>query len=204
MDKHEQDGAATENAEMVEAAAAPIEEKAPVTLPLGEAWRAFLAALSEEDRATVGMLLSSLAEAAREHRDRAAEAEETALLSEMEKEEAFAGITERRDAMHALIDKIPWLRALPPRERLSAALYLDRGMRLAEPSFEEKLSAVLADPALMRALAEHRARDRETAHKQPPTAGGAHSARMPARLPKTPLDLAEAGEAARHYFKIRK
>ena len=202
MDKHEQDEVKTE---AVEATAAPEEESAPATLPLEAAWRAFLAALSEEDRTTVGMLLTSLAEAAKEHRDRAAAAEEAALLSEMEKEEAFAGITERRDALRALIEKIGWVRALPPRERLSAALYLDRGMRLSDPSPEEKLSAVLADPALLRALAAHRAKDREAAcAAQPPTAGGAHSARMPANLPKTPLDLAEAGEAAKHYFKIRK
>ena len=202
MDKHEQDEVATEE---MEANAAPGEENAPATLPLEVAWRAFLAALSEEDRATVGMLLTSLAEAAKEHRDRAAAAEEAALLSEMENEEAFAGITERRDALRALIEKIGWLRALPPRERLSAALYLDRGMRLHEPTPEEKLSAVLADPELLRALAAHHAKGREAARAaQPPTAGGAHSARMPAHLPKTPLDLAEAGEAAKHYFKIRK
>ena len=202
MDKHEKAEAATE---ITEAEAAPAEEQAPTTLPLAEAWRAFLAALSEEDRATVGMLLSSLAEAAREHRARAAEEEEAALFSEMESEPAFAGITERRDAMHALIDKIPWLRALPPRERLSAALYLDRGMRLSDPSPEEKLTAVLSDPALLRALAERHARDKAAARAaQPPTAGGTHTQRMPARLPKTPLDLAEAGEAAKHYFKIRK
>lgn len=185
--------------------AAVAEELAPAATDLRAAWEQFFASLSAEDRAALTAALDRLIAAEEHQLASEARAAEEATMAELEGEAAFAGICERAEAIRALIARISWLRALPMRERLVAALYLDRGMRLHEPTPEEKLEAVLSDPALMRALSERMAllRDRERALR-PPTVRASHGARMPARLPEVPKNLKEAEEAAHHYFKIRK
>ena len=165
--------------------------------PLGAAWQSFLSAISAEDKGRLLAVLSRLAEGERARRLRA---EEETLLAAMEKEPPFAGITARREQMQALIATVPWLAALPTRERLAAAFYLDRGMRYHEPTKEEKLSSLLSDPALLRAFAEKQATLAAAARAGvAPTVG---SARMPADLPKPPRDLAEAGAAAKRVFRV--
>ncbi len=169
-------------------------------LPLGAAWENFLASLAPGDKEALLSVLTRLAarEAARRE-----EEEEAACLTEMEGMPAFAGISARRGEIDDLIARIGWLRALPMRDRLAAACYLDRGMRLHEPTREEKLEAVLSDPALLRALAEKQAMAR--AAKRGALAPTAHAGgRMPANLPKPPKDLGEAGLAAKQYFQIHK
>ena len=171
--------------------------------PLEEAFAAFLSSLSEGDRAGVAAMLTEAKKARAAHVAAARAAEEEAVIAEMEKADAFSDIRTRREAIEALCSHIYWLGALPLRERLATALYLDRGMRLHEPSAEEKLAAVLSDPALLRALAEKQAEEQAArASLLPP----AHTlgTRMPANLKKPPKNLAEAEEAAKHYFKIRK
>ncbi|MBQ8859184.1 MAG: hypothetical protein IJ012_05280 [Clostridia bacterium] len=178
-------------------AAAEGEPPVAAPAPLGAAWQSFLSAISAEDRAKLLAVLSRLAEGERARRLRA---EEDALLAEMEKEPAFAGITSRRKQMQALVAEISWLAALPTRERLAAAFYLDRGMRYHEPTKEEKLSALLSDPALLRAFAERQAiLAAEARERVAPIARGG---RMPADLPKPPRNLAEAGAAAKRVFRV--
>lgn len=169
------------------------------------AWNRFFSSLSEGDRVTLLAVLDRLCAGERQRLEHEAHAAENAAIAEMDKDPAFAGIAERADALRTLISKIGWLRSLPMRDRLAAALYLDRGMHMREPTPAEKIEAVLADPALLRALAERQAMaEREAEALRPPTVRAAHSGRMPARLPKEPENLTEAGEAAKHYFKIRK
>ena len=201
-------------AEAIAETAAPIETPAPTEatpteatptevgeaapLPLAAAWGKFLSSLSPDERETLIGVLTRLA--TREAARREAE-EEQAILAEMDSMPAFAGILSRRGELDALIGRIGWLRALPMRDRLAAACYLDRGMRLHEPTREEKLEAILSDPALMRALAEKQAMARAAgrgAFAPTARAGG----RMPANLPKPPKDLREAGLAAKQYFHV--
>lgn len=193
---------ATEVAEAVPAPVAevPAGESAgeETTLPLAAAWGKFLAALSPRERETVLGALTRLAEGERARRESEAVA---TCLAEMEKSPAFAGILSRRDAITDLISRVGWLQALPMRDRLAAACYLDRGMRLHEPTAEEKLEAILADPALMRALAERQATLRG-AQKQTVAPGVRAGGRMPANLPKPPKTLREAGQAAKQYFNL--
>lgn len=194
-----------ENQNVVPTAAAAEENTQTAEKSLREALADLFSSLSEHDRATLlfalqAMLASERARAAQKER-----AEEEAVMAEMDTMPAFAGILSRAEAVRALISRLDWLRALPPRERLSAALYLDRGMRLREPTPAEKLESVLADPALLRALAEKQALSREAERAtRPPAVKGASGGRMPARASKKPKSLDEAGEAAKHYFKIRK
>lgn len=181
----------------------PTEEAVPPTdettpLPLAAAWGKFLASLAPKERDTVLAVLSRLA--AREAARREAEEEQT-VLTEMEGMPAFAGILARRGELRELIGKIGWLRALPIRDRLAAACYLDRGMRLHEPTREEKLEAILSDPALMRALAEKQAAARG-ARRGALAPAARTGGRMPANLPKPPKDLHEAGLAAKQFFNI--
>lgn len=174
------------------------EPPAATSAPLGAAWQSFLSAISEEDR---GKLLAVLARLAEGERARRLREEEDACLAEMEKEEPFLGIATRRDAMQTLVATVPWLSALPTRERLAAAFYLDRGMRYREPTKEEKLSALLSDPALLRAFAEKQAL--LTAEARAGVAPTARGGRMPADLPKPPRDLAEAGAAAKRVLRVK-
>ncbi len=188
---------AQEAEETVLPEAAEGEPPAATPAPLGAAWQSFLSAISAEDK---GRLLAVLARLAEGERARRLREEEDALLAEMEGEAPFAGISTRRAEMQALIGEIPWLAALPTRERLAAAFYLDRGMRYHEPTKEEKLSALLSDPALLRAFAEKQAV--LAAEARAGVAPTAHSGRMPADLPKPPRNLAEAGAAAKRVFRV--
>lgn len=194
-----------ENQKVTEAALAAEENAKNTEKSLREALADLFSSLSLRDRA---MLMQALQRMLAGERERAAQeerAEEEAAMAEMDAMPAFAGILDRAEAVRELIARLDWLRALPMHERLSAALYLDRGMRLREPTPAEKLESVLADPALLRALAEKEALSREAERAtRPPAVKGANGSRMPARVPKKPKSLAEAGEEAKHYFKIRK
>ena len=194
-----------ENQRVVPTAAAAEENTQTTEKSLREALADLFTSLSEPDRATLLFALQAMLASARERAAQKERAEEEAVMAEMDTMPAFAGILSRAEAVRALIGRLAWLRALPPRERLSAALYLDRGMRLREPTPAEKLESVLADPALLRALAEKQAFAREADRAtRPPVVRGASGSRMPARVPKEPKSLEEAGEAAKHYFKIYK
>ena len=175
------------------------ETAAPTAAPasLGAAWQSFLSAVSAEDRER---LLAVLARLSENERARRLQAEEESCLAQMEGEAPFTGIAARAAEMRALIARIPWLASLPTRERLAAAFYLDRGMRYHEPTKEEKLSALLSDPALLRAFAEKQAVLAADARAR--VAPIARGGRMPADLPKPPRNLAEAGAAAKRVFRV--
>ena len=172
-EKDEAETMMTDNTPTPEAEAAKEAEEAAVGEGASLISRV-LAALPEDARAALYAAL------ARRRAERAAEREEEKAIAEMEGEAAFSDIRAHSDAVHALISRVEWLRALPPRERLAAALYLDRGMRLCAPEKKEEEGA---------------------ARTVTPTVRGG---RMPANVKKAPQTLAEAGEAAKQYFKIRK
>ncbi len=158
------------------------------------AFAALLTTLPEGEKAT---LLAALCAYVETKKENARRAEEEALYAEMEAVPAFAGIGERRGAIEALIARVGWLAALPPRERLATALTLDRGMTRHTPTKEEALEALLADEELLRALAERQAAGRVTGAPAVPRHG-----RTPATVQKPPQNLAEAGKAARHFFHV--
>jgi hypothetical protein len=84
--------------------------------------------------------------------------------------------------------------------------YLTRGSEYSQlldkaVKNEEKLSALLSDPALLRAFAEKQAL--LTAEARAGVAPTARGGRMPADLPKPPRDLAEAGAAAKRVLRVK-
>lgn len=192
--------------EETEAAEKPTEEEAgekageAISQGAREAFAAFLSALSPQDKQVLCAVLGRLQDYERARAEQARAAAEAACLSEMEREPAFAGIREQADGMQALISKLPWLQALPVRERLEAACYMDRGMRWHAPTPQEKLEALLSDPALMRALAERQAALRLAQEKTtPPVRAGAGLS--PATAVAKPKSLGEAKQAAKRFLR---
>lgn len=189
-----------------EAVEKPAEEEAgepageAISQEAREAFAAFLSALSPKDKQVLCAVLGRLQDYERARAEQARAAAEAACLLEMEREPAFAGIREQADGMQALISKLPWLQALPVRERLEAACYMDRGMRWHAPTPQEKLEALLSDPALMRALAERQAALRLAQEKTtPPVRAGAGLS--PATAVAKPKSLGEAKQAAKRFFR---
>lgn len=194
--------AATEEAAV---AAAVTEAASPATEAKDERalLAAFLAALSPTERQTLVAVLTRLSDGEREREARAARAEEEAILSEMEKVPVFRGIGARAEALRALAGAVDWLGALPVRERLAAAFYIDRGMRYGEPTREDLLHAVLSDEALMRELAQRRREATETTKKTlPPVHARRGSAGMPATVKSAPKTLSEATGEAKKYLRF--
>lgn len=164
---------------------------------------AFLAALSPTERQTLVAVLTRLSDGEREREAAAARAEEEAILSEMEKVPVFRGIGARAEALRALAGAVDWLGALPVRERLAAAFYIDRGMRYGEPTREDLLHAVLSDEALLRELAQRRREATETTKKTlPPVYARRGSAGMPATVKSAPKTLSEATGEAKKYLRF--
>ena len=208
--------AETEETEAKAAESATVEEAEPAEKPAEEeageeageaisqgareAFAAFLSALSPQDKQVLCAVLGRLQDYERARAEQARAAAEAACLLEMEREPAFAGIREQVDGMQALISRLPWLQALPVRERLEAACYMDRGMRWHAPTPQEKLEALLSDPALMRALAERQAALRQAQEKTtPPVRAGAGLA--PATAVAKPKSLGEAKQAAKRFLR---
>ena len=161
----------------------------------------FLGSLNQRDTQVLTALLARFRSLFERQRAVSAAAEEEACLSEMEKEPAFQGIRGRREAMHGLIARVPWLRNLPTRDRLAAACYIDRGMQQHAPTPEEKLEAVLSDPALLRALAQKQAALRAAlANGTPPVRNGG---RAPAVIKETPKSLSEAKTEAKRFLRAK-
>ncbi|MBO5050957.1 MAG: hypothetical protein J6D31_02065 [Clostridia bacterium] len=189
-----------------EAAEKPAEEEAEeeageaISQGAREAFAAFLSALSPQDKQVLCAVLGRLQDYERARAEQARAAAEAACLLEMEREPAFAGIREQVDRMQALISRLPWLQALPVRERLETACYMDRGMRWHAPTPQEKLEALLSDPALMRALAERQAALRQAQEKTtPPVRAGAGLS--PATAVAKPKSLGEAKQAAKRFLR---
>lgn len=163
----------------------------------------FLAALTPTERQTLVAVLSHLSQAEREREAARARAEEDAILSEMEGEPVFRGIGARADALRALAGAVDWLGALPVRERLAAAFYIDRGMRYGEPTREDLLHAVLSDEALLRELSLRR---REASELQKKTLPPVHAKRgatgAPAAVKREPKTLAEATSEAKKFLRF--
>ena len=208
--------AETEETEAKAAESATVEEAEPAEKPAEEeageeageaisqgareAFAAFLSALSPQDKQVLCAVLGRLQDYERARAEQARAAAEAACLLEMEREPAFAGIREQVDGMQALISRLPWLQALPVRERLEAACYMDRGMRWHAPTPQEKLEALLSDPALMRALAERQAALRQAQEKTtPPVRAGAGLS--PATAVAKPKSLGEAKQAAKRFLR---
>ena len=192
--------------EEAEPAEKPAEEEAgeeageAISQGAREAFAAFLSALSPQDKQVLCAVLGRLQDYARARAEQARAAAEAACLLEMEREPAFAGIREQVDGMQALISRLPWLQALPVRERLETACYMDRGMRWHAPTPQEKLEALLSDPALMRALAERQAALRQAQEKTtPPVRAGAGLS--PATAVAKPKSLGEAKQAAKRFLR---
>lgn len=201
--------AASETAANAETAAdAPAEEAAaaPGGAPLSPAAMAalaqFAASLTGEDREVLAAVLTRLSRLAAAEQEAARLAEEEACLAALEGDRAFADIRRRRAGMQELIEALPWLRALPLRDRLAAACCLDRGRRVPSPTTEEeRLEAVLGDPALLRALAERQARARRAGGEGlPPTPA---PGRAPACLKAPPASLSEAKAEAKRALRVR-
>jgi hypothetical protein len=189
-------------------AAEPVAESAkeqaargPLSPVAMAAFANFLAALDEQDKATLSTLIAHLREIVASQKAAAAAAEEEAMLAGMEGEAAFAGIRDRMGAMRTLMEQVPWLRELPLRDRLAAACYIDRGMQAHTPTPEEKLQAVLSDPALLRALAEKQAAlQAQAGRTAPPIISGGHA---PATVKKPPKSLAEAKTEAKRFLRAK-
>lgn len=159
------------------------------------------ASLDGHDKQALLSLITRFREMAEAGRAAQMAAEEEACLCEMEGQPAFCGIRGRLQAMHGLISGVPWLQALPLRERLAAACYIDRGMQLHAPTREEKLQAVLSDPALLRALAERQATLQSATQKStPPILSGG---RAPAVVKAPPRSLSEARDEAKRYLRAK-
>jgi hypothetical protein len=165
------------------------------------AFGAFLAALTEEDRQTLQALLARLQGLSQSlAAERARVARESALAA-LEQDGRLAGIRDRLPEIDALIARLPWLQALPIEERLAIACYLDRGMQQHAPTAEEKLEAVLSDPALLRALSERQAALR-LAHGSmtPPVAARGLA---PALVKTPPETLSEAKREAKRFLRVK-
>ena len=189
-------------------AAEPVAESAkeqtahtPLSPAAMAAFGQFLAALDGQDKATLSTLIAPLREILAAQQAAAAAAEEEDVLAGMEGEAAFAGIRDRMGAMRQLMAQVPWLRELPLRDRLAAACYIDRGMQQHTPTPEEKLQALLADPALLRALAEKQAALRaQGSISAPPILSGG---RAPAAVKKPPRSLSEAKTEAKRFLRAK-
>lgn len=183
-----------------EAAAAP--GGAPLSPAAMAALSQFAASLTGEDREVLAAVLTRLSRLAAAEQEAARLAEEEACLTALEGERAFGDIRRRRAGMQELIEALPWLRALPLRDRLAAACCLDRGRRVPSPTTEEeRLEAVLGDPALLRALAERQARARRAGGEGlPPTPA---PGRAPACLKAPPASLSEAKAEAKRALRVR-
>ena len=204
----EAEAAAETEAEVTAEAAAEATEAAPSEAAHGlspaaeEAFAHFLSVLTPEERQVLVGVISRLRAYEAAQAEAARAAEEAACLREMESEPAFAGISERAEALRALIGSVSWLRELPTRDRLAAACYIDRGMRLHTPTPQEKLEGLLSDPALMRALAERQAAVRAARARQtPPIAPGMGQA--PAAPVASPRSLGEAKRAAKNILRVK-
>ncbi len=166
---------------------------------------AFLAAISDTERAALLGALSRLADAERLQAREAERAAEEEALAEMGRAPAFFDIKERRDAIRALCSSVAWLRELPLYERLAAAYYIDRGARFGEPTREDLLRTVLSDEELMRELSlrrrEAKARVTETL---PPVGRTAGIGSTPATVKKSPRSLDEARDAAKKFLRFYK
>lgn len=198
--------AVTEEAIAEAAEEAIVEEAAPEAAPAEkDTLAAFFAALSPREREALFGALSHLAESERERERSRAIAEEEAAITAMEEMEGFRGISERKGALRALCAAVPWLGALPLHERLSAAYYIDRGMRYGEPTKEELLEAALADPALGAALALHTQKaNARTGAALPPVAKKRGTAAAPATAKERPRNFAEATDEAKKYLRFYK
>ncbi|MBQ8350749.1 MAG: hypothetical protein IJY20_01735 [Clostridia bacterium] len=197
--KKEPEAANTQAAEQREEA--PTAKGGPLSPAAMAAFARFLDALNEEDKQVLTGLLTRFREMAAESLAAAQAAEEEAMLAAMEEIPVFAGIRGRTDAMHALIAQVPWLRSLPLRDRLAAACYIDRGMQQHTPTPEEKLQAVLSDPALLRALAEKQAALRAAQARGTPPAVGTGLA--PATVKEKPKSLSEAKTEAKRFLRAK-
>ena len=190
-----------------EVVATPVpEEAAPVAAPEeGDTAAAFFASLSPREREALIGAISHLAESEREREAARLRAEEEAAIAEMEGHAGFHGIAERADAIRALTAAVSWLSALPLHERLSAAYYIDRGMRYGEPTREDLLAAALSDPAIGAALAEatHKERAR-VGLGLPPVPKKKGTGGAPATVKAAPRSLNEATEAAKKFLRFYK
>ena len=166
----------------------------PFSAEASEALAHLLSVMNEKDKAMLLALFARLAGGREKKR-----AEEEACLSAMAGEEAFYDLRERAPEMAALIKETPWLQALPLREQLETACYICRGRGTHAPTPEEKLEAVLSDPALLRVLAERQAKLRaaQAATLPPLTHGG----RAPALVKEAPKSLTEAKREAGRYLR---
>jgi hypothetical protein len=187
-------------AEAALAEAALAEEAAP-----RDTAAAFFASLSLREREALIGALTHLAESEREREAQRAKEAEARAIAEMEKSPNFKGIAERADAIRALSAAVPWLGALPLYERLSAAYYIDRGMRYGEPTKEDLLEAALCDRALGAELARvsHEA-NAKRAKTLPPVSKKKGTSATPATVKGAPRNLAEATDAAKKYLRFYK
>ena len=198
--------AAEEAAKAAVTEAAVTEAAAPDTAPAqNDTLAAFFAALSPREKEALLGALAHLAESERAKERAAAAAEEERALAEMEEMENFRGIAARKGALSALCRAVPWLGALPLYERLSAAYYIDRGMRYGEVTREELLEAALSDPALGAALALHTHKaNARTGASLPPAIKKRATSAAPAGTKAKPRTLAEASDAAKKFLRFYK
>ena len=130
--------------------------------------------------------------------------EEDALLAELAKESGYSDIAEYAEEMHALPTRFPFLASLPPRDRLTAAYHMCRGLSAKPRTAEERLEELLSDPAMLQALSERFSRllaARRDATPPVPIRSG--TAVPPADRRPSPRDLREASRAAKHYLGIK-
>ncbi len=166
---------------------------------------AFLAVLSPKERKMLLAALARLAESERLREEEAKREEERRAIAEMDRSPVFAGIASRTDAILALCRAVPWLSELPVCERLSAAYYIDRGMRYGEPTREDLLRAVLSDKELQAALEAHRHEARARGEALlPPVSSRRGTGRAPAAVKERPKTLAEASDEAKKYLRFYK
>lgn len=165
----------------------------------------FLAVLSPKEKRMLIAALARLAESERLSAARARREEELRAIAEMDACPTFAGIATRADAVFALCETVPWLAELPLHERLSAAYFIDRGMRYGEPTKEDLLRAVLSDTELQAALAkQHFEAQKRGAAALPPVSARRGSGRAPATVKASPKTLAEASEEAKKFLRFYK
>jgi hypothetical protein len=165
----------------------------------------FLAVLSPKEKKMLLAALARLAESERLREEEAKREEALRTIAEMDKSPVFAGIASRADAIFALCRAVPWLSELPTCEQLSAAYYIDRGMRYGEPTKEDLLRAVLSDGELQAALEEHRHKARKRSEAAlPPVSSRRGTGRVPATVKAHPKTLAEASEEAKKYLRFYK
>lgn len=166
---------------------------------------AFLAVLSPKDKKMLREVLARLAESERQREAEEKRKQTLHAIAEMDKSPCFTGIAARADAILALCHSVPWLAALPTCERLSAAYYIDRGMRYGEPTKEDLLHALLSDSDLQAALEMHRrAALEEGGHTLPPVLSRRGAGRAPATVKERPRTLTEASDEAKKYLRFYK